>query len=225
MSLSSFQRFLESYSPSVSLTSFLIDLTATMVLCFILGRAYTKYGRSLTNRSGLARHFVMLGMTTMMIIAIVKSSLALSLGLVGALSIVRFRTAIKEPEELAYLFLTIGVGLGFGANQRAITTVSVFFVLLVIFAGHHYGRATGDANLLVSVRADTSQLKLDEILEVLQETCRAVDLKRFDETEETLEASFLVEFANYQQLSRGKELLKSKGKSVHVSFVDNAGII
>ena len=44
--------------------------------------------------------------------------LALSLGLVGALSIVRFRAAIKEPEELAYLFLTISVGLGFGAKVR-----------------------------------------------------------------------------------------------------------
>ena len=50
-------------------------------------------------------------MTTMLIISIVKSSLALSLGLVGALSIIRFRAAIKEPEELAYLFLAIGISI------------------------------------------------------------------------------------------------------------------
>ena len=55
-------------------------------------------------------------MTTMLIISIVKSSLALSLGLVGALSVIRFRAAIKEPEELTYLFLTIAIGLGFGAK-------------------------------------------------------------------------------------------------------------
>ena len=69
-------------------------------------------------------------MTTMLIITIVKSSLALSLGLVGALSVVRFRTAIKEPEELSYLFFTIAIGLGFGANQTLITVIG--FVLIAI---------------------------------------------------------------------------------------------
>ena len=57
----------------------------------------------------------------------VKSSLALSLGLVGALSIVRFRAAIKEPEELIYLFLTIAAGLGTGAGQIKITIFGVIF--------------------------------------------------------------------------------------------------
>ena len=56
-------------------------------------------------------------MIVFFVILIVKSSLALSLGLVGALSIVRFRTPIKEPEELIYLFLAIAIGLGFGAGQ------------------------------------------------------------------------------------------------------------
>ena len=55
-------------------------------------------------------------MTTYIVIMVVKNSLALSLGLVGALSIVRFRAAIKEPEELVYLFLIIAAGLGCGAN-------------------------------------------------------------------------------------------------------------
>ena len=51
--------------------------------------------------------------------------LALSLGLVGALSIVRFRTAIKEPEELAFLFFAIGLGIGLGDNQRLITLLAL----------------------------------------------------------------------------------------------------
>ena len=63
----------------------------------------------------------LLAVTTMFIITVVKSSLALSLGLVGALSIVRFRAAIKEPEELTYLFFAISIGLGLGADQRVVT--------------------------------------------------------------------------------------------------------
>ena len=50
----------------------------------------------------------------MLVITVVKSSLALSLGLVGALSIVRFRTPIKEPEDLVYIFISIGIGIGIG---------------------------------------------------------------------------------------------------------------
>ena len=55
-------------------------------------------------------------------IVIVKSSIALSLGLVGALSIVRFRTPIKEPEDLTYLFLSIALGVGYGSFQILITS-------------------------------------------------------------------------------------------------------
>ena len=53
----------------------------------------------------------------MVVITIVKSSLALSLGLVGALSIVRFRTPIKETEELIMLFINLAIGLGLGASK------------------------------------------------------------------------------------------------------------
>ena len=71
-------------------------------------------------------------MTTAFIISIVKSSLALSLGLVGALSIIRFRTAIKEPEEISYLFICIGIGLGLGANYKLITIMAVILIIASI---------------------------------------------------------------------------------------------
>ena len=67
-----------------------------------------------------------------------KYSLALSLGLVGALSIVRFRAAIKEPEELVYLFLVIGLGLAFGSNQFAVGFSLLSISLIVIFILHSF---------------------------------------------------------------------------------------
>ena len=63
----------------------------------------------MSNREEFAQVFPFILLTTVLIISVVKSSLALSLGLVGALSIVRFRTPIKEPEELAYLFVAIAM--------------------------------------------------------------------------------------------------------------------
>ena len=88
----------------ISIESFIFNLILAFILSYIFSKIYIKYGRSLSNRSSFSENFSLITMTTMTIIAIVKSSLALSLGLVGALSIVRFRTALKEPEELAYTF-------------------------------------------------------------------------------------------------------------------------
>ena len=65
-----------------------------------------------------------------LIITVIKSSIALSLGLVGALSIIRFRTPIKEPEELAYIFIAVAIGLGLGANQVMATLIG--FVVVAI---------------------------------------------------------------------------------------------
>ena len=116
----------------IELSSFVLSLLSAAVLSFIVHLFYIKFSSTLSNRSEFSKNFVILGVATTIIIVIVKSSLALSLGLVGALSIVRFRAAIKEPEELIYLFLIIAIGLGCGANQLIITAVGIIFSLTVI---------------------------------------------------------------------------------------------
>src|SRR5664279_765599 len=100
-----------------SLPSLVLRLIVAAVLGILLGEAYVHFGQSLSNRKLFARNFIVLTVTTALIISIVRSSVALSLGLVGALSIVRFRAAIKEPEELAFLFLAISAGLGLCVNN------------------------------------------------------------------------------------------------------------
>ena len=75
-----------------------------MALGLILRWFYIRFGNTLTNRRYLADVFMLIMVCVTIVIFMIKSSLVLSLGLVGALSIVRFRTAIKQPEELAYLF-------------------------------------------------------------------------------------------------------------------------
>ena len=116
---------------NISIIGFLINLMLCAFFGFWLANIYKKYGGSLSNRAGFSNNFYLLMMTTMLIITVIQQSLALSLGLVGALSIVRFRAAIKEPEELSYLFLCIALGLGFGAGQRIITIIA--FIVIVGF--------------------------------------------------------------------------------------------
>ena len=131
--IQTFEEYLAQSSASIPLLSFIFNLIFTWILASILRFVYIRYGNTLSNRKLFGRNFIIIAMTTMLIITVVKSSLALSLGLVGALSIVRFRAAIKEPEELVFLFLIIAAGLGAGSGQIKITAVGVVFSLFIIF--------------------------------------------------------------------------------------------
>lgn len=111
----------------------ILNLILCMVLVSIVSWFYKKYSQSLGGKTHIGSILPLIGLTVFLVITIVKSSLALSLGLVGALSIVRFRTPIKEPEELGYLFLTIGVGLGFGAGFKFTTIIITSAILLYLY--------------------------------------------------------------------------------------------
>jgi hypothetical protein len=209
----------------VSVPGIIINLLIAAAIAFILGRIYIRYGQSLSNRKLFARNFLLLIATTMLIITIVKSSLALSLGLVGALSIVRFRAAIKEPEELAYLFLAIGVGLGLGADQQVITIVAFAIISAMIVLKNFKKASYEDKNLHLIVTSHNPQkIPLEKILDILKKHCLAVDLKRFDETKELLEAAFVVEYADFSQLNQSKQELQNYSEHVKITFLDNQGL-
>ena len=112
----------------IPLQFLIINVIICIILSFILRWHYINYGRALSNREVFSAIFPFIAVTTLLIITVVKSSLALSLGLIGALSIIRFRTPIKEPEELAYLFIAISIGIGLGANYIFGTIIVVLFL-------------------------------------------------------------------------------------------------
>lgn len=119
-------------APSVdTVLLFAVYLAIGGALALYLRFLYRRTSRNLAADS-VARVFPLLTMVTIAVIAVVKSSLALSLGLVGALSIVRFRAAIKDPEELVYLFLCIGVGLSLGAEEPWLAFVLVAVATLFV---------------------------------------------------------------------------------------------
>ena len=117
---------------NLSISSFIVSILLSFILSLLLSKIYRRYSNSFSNPNSLARVLPILSIGTTIIIAVVKSSLALSLGLVGALSIVRFRTPIKEPEELTYIFLTIGIGLATGANQYIVAIIGFIITAICI---------------------------------------------------------------------------------------------
>ena len=136
-----------------------------------------------SDSDGITRVFPLLTVITCGVIAVVKSSLALSLGLVGALSIVRFRSAIKEPEELVYLFLCVAVGLALGAELPILAILLVIVATALAVIVQIQGRRGRDHNLLLTITGDShSEFGADDpnVLSTVEAIAGKYTLQRFD---------------------------------------------
>jgi len=204
----------------IDINLFLLNAAMTIVLSIILELTYRRCANTLSNKSQFAYNFVMLSLITMLIITLVGSSVALSLGLVGALSIVRYRAAIKEPEELTYLFLAIGIGLGMGANQPVVTIISFLILIAVVWIRYFIKPANklNAYNLVISMKRP-NEGDMEKIVGIVNLKFNRAVLRRFDENKDNLDLAFRVKVKNLDVLTDCKnEILKIENTSV--SFVD-----
>jgi len=223
--IETFEQFMATTKGNLGINDFLINLLIAAVLSFVLGWIYVKYGRSLSNRKQFAANFIMITLTTMIIISIVKSSLALSLGLVGALSIVRFRTAIKEPEELAYMFLSIAIGLGLGASQTQVTVFGFIFLIVIITIRGMVKKSDKGSNFFITMQSAGNKLKINELNEILSKYCSKAEIRRIDDQENRTEIVLLVEFDNPEGIQGLRESLRDFDPSINFSIIENKGLI
>ena len=125
-----------SQSALIGFQELLIKLILTTFLSLLIAHAYVKFSSQITPSKKYYTYISILAIIVTIIISVVKGSLALSLGLVGALSIVRFRTAIKEPNELLVFFISIAIGISIGANQYKVAVLSAFFIFIFYFISY-----------------------------------------------------------------------------------------
>ncbi|HOA59897.1 MAG: DUF4956 domain-containing protein [Verrucomicrobia bacterium] len=210
---------------AATLPNFALSLVVAALLAYVLGLVYRRFGESLSNRHLFARNFLLLTVTTTLIISIVKSSLALSLGLVGALSIVRFRAAIKEPEELTYLFLAISIGLGLGAGQMTVTLLAFGVIVVLILLRALVTPRREQPNLFLTVHSCAGQkLSANQILSELAQVGATASLKRMDDTSESIEAMFRVSFPDVGKVEELSRRLRAQCEGVRISYIEDRGL-
>lgn len=216
-------------TPPLSLPNLILNLVLGLFLSLVVAWYYTKFGGSLSNRRKFAPVLPILTLITLLTITIVKSSLALSLGLVGALSIVRFRTAIKDPEELIFLFFAIAIGLGFGADQRIPTLVSAGVILVYLFVRTFLERKRKDSHsiyLNIQIKNETDvPVKFDEINQLLVEHLKEVDLRRLDNSEKQLQLTYYANIADQDTLIRVMDAVKTAYPDSSVSLVEQNNLL
>lgn len=207
-----------------SLGNYIINILICCVFLYLLSIVYVKYGSSISNRDQLSRVLIIVGLTTFIIISIVKSSLALSLGLVGALSIIRFRTAIKEPEELGYFFIAIALGLGLGANQLLPTIIGFVVIISVIVLLNFKKLKNINQNLLITVekKDDEDDQLINQITAIIADNSNQLELKRFKNSQGFLNLSFLINVNSLDMINKiNNEVEKKFGNRVDLTFIDN----
>jgi len=216
-----FQKFLITQEQQVSINDFLINSMVIILLAIILEYTYIVAARTISNRKQFAGTFLLIAFTTMLIISIVKTSLALSLGLVGALSIVRFRAAIKEPEELSYIFFAIALGLGLGANQTIIVIVAFAVAMVMLWGRYFISGKSKHQNLYLNISAKASEVELNQVIEIVKHEFGKYHLKRYDENNQIIEASFMVDSPKPENLQSFTKSISKLGENTRVSFVES----
>lgn len=120
----------------LSIVSIMMSLISAFLCSMIIYYVYRKYYRGIVYSSSFNILLVLVSIVTSFIVMTISSNILLSLGMVGALSIVRFRTAVKDPLDVGFLFFAVAVGITSGAGLYilsfiATVFISVIYVLLV----------------------------------------------------------------------------------------------
>ncbi len=190
----------ENVLENLSLQGVLVNLALVLILGQLLSFHYRIFAQVLSNKRKFAPTLVFVAGTTMLVISVVKTSVALSLGLVGALSIIRFRTPIKEPEELCYLFLAVALGVGMGADQRTATAVMFFGILLFMALAKKGGLREVSTRTLLHVNTQVGDSNhegmLKRLLDHIAPHADGIDLRRVDAQADMFDATLSVDLAS-----------------------------
>ena len=155
------------------------------------------------------------------VILVVKSSLALSLGLVGALSIVRFRTPIKEPEELVYLFLAISIGLGYAAGYSFLTTILTLSILLMIYLWLSNKSITNKDEYNIAINWTNNEVSFEAIIETVMSLSETLKLIRVNKGPQNNSAVFLIVPGSQSGIDEIINKISQLDPNIDISFFES----
>jgi hypothetical protein len=203
-----------------------INMLLGGLLAIFIRELYKRYGTA-SNREEFAGMFPLFTLTTIVVITVVQVSLALSLGLIGALSIVRFRAAIKSPEEIVYLLFCVAVGLGLGADHRLLTVVTVAVITLFVVSRSMVRRPPYERTLLLTLSGDAKSFFSagGSVLDRVQEVAQRISFRRLDHEDDRVSLRAVIAVDETAGPTRVVEALKERLPSLQISYVDTEEIL
>lgn len=152
------------------LTPILVALLVALALGILIHYVYQKSFRGVVYNQSFSVSLAVMTILTAMITLAISSNIALSLGMVGAMSIVRYRAAIKDPADIVFLFWAVGSGIAIGAKLHYLAVVGSLIVILLLSI---LGRKTSSSDIFILIVHYTGDDIGDELRRILHEIGRA----------------------------------------------------
>lgn len=195
---------LDNFTGTVSVGSMLLSLLVAFLVGIFIIYVYRKTYTGVVYSKAFALCILMLSMVTAMIIRTISSNISLSLGMVGALSIVRFRTAVKEPVDTGFMFWGISAGIMAGAGLYLIALIASLGIGILYFVTYLMGFKVANRYLLV-IKYDASAH--NDVVRKLK------TLKKFKIRSKSI-------FGNQIELSLEVDLRENSRGNIDTSIVD-----
>ena len=183
------------FTGTISVQSILLSLiTAFMISVFIIW-IYKKTYTGVVYSKSFSLSILMLALVTTLIIQTISSNIALSLGMVGALSIVRFRTAVKEPVDTGFMFWAITAGIMAGANLYLASIIGSLMLGILYYICYMMGLKMNSKYLVIVKYEDNAEDDIKNILSKLKK----YKLKSKSKSKNNVEMTFEVELNDSTQ--------------------------
>jgi len=215
--------------PQISPLAFLMLMAISLLSSLFSAYLYVHFYSNRATGSQVHRAFPLLGISITAIFVTIQFSLPLSLGLLGALSIVRFRTPIKEPEEIGFIMLVISTSIAIATFKLAFVGIIFIVALAALFGQAFTRRLTGveaDGTIVISLPTNGKPVDPAAITAVLRRRLPKAKLESFSQTDRETVVSY-----NFQRISETAlgglqaDLDSAAGPSTYNVFFNRPGAL
>lgn len=172
------QEFTNILNPEINLTAIVINLSVALICGLIISYVYRIIYKGPSYTVSFVQSIVLLSIITSIVISVIGNNLARAFGLVGAMSIIRFRTAVRDAIDIVFIFLSLAVGLAAGVGLRTIALTGTIFTCIVILllSKLSYGTPKRDEVLLqfTTIVSDKNDSPLYQ--PILEQFCKKIKL-------------------------------------------------
>ena len=210
---------------TTSLAEFIIGFVLTIIFSLLIKNIYINHSNSVSNKTIVANIFPLFSVAIFLIVITIKSSIVLSLGLVGALSIIRFRTAIKEAEQIVYFLILTAIAIAAAAGSYLFP---VFFVLFVYIYSYYKtkqksGKVSSTNDHLVITTEKIENKKIEELINLLNDSGVNVEVQSINKQENNISVVLKMSDFDINSLTLVEEFLQKQGiKKKEIQFFSSS---
>ncbi|MDR4988339.1 MAG: DUF4956 domain-containing protein [Bacteroidales bacterium] len=220
--------FADIFTLSISLRDVIYNLLVALFCGIIISLLYRHTYKGLNYSASFAISMIMLTMITSIVIMVIGNNLARAFGMVGAMSIIRFRTAVKDATDIMFIFFALSIGLAAGVKMYAVAVFGTLFISLIflIISNINFGLSQKKEYLLqiITVSKEVSGVRIDDIIRKFSRRFKLINVKAMGEPgNELTEFSYHVflkkeDFGNnmVRELKQQKDI-----KNVNLFFDEN----